>query len=294
MSLPRALILSVSLMVAGALVLSGLPGCGGGSSGGTTGLLQVGVTDLSGNVSSLVVTIREIRVVPAGQEEEATGVGLPLIATFVAPQPIDIMQLQYQQQLLGENQVPAGAYSQVRLVLEPNPPGAPVNYLIYASDLNTMVPLKTPSGQQSGLKILGQFEVAAGVINAIVLDFDPAKAVVTAGKSGQTLLKPTGIRITKVAEILASYGGIGGAVLPEDAQATAMVSVIPVGESAAIAQGSVNPDDGSFRAGVPSGEYYLVVTADGYPTFDSSLLSPAKTYQVVAGEDTDAGVIDLT
>ncbi len=90
------------------------------------GKVQVGLTDLPGNVSSLVVTIREIRVVPAGQEDEETDAGLPLIATFADPQPIDIMQLQYQQQLLGENQVPAGAYSQVRLVLEPNPADGPL------------------------------------------------------------------------------------------------------------------------------------------------------------------------
>ncbi len=166
--------------------------------------------------------------------------------------------------------------------------------MIYSGPPETTEPLKTPSGQQSGLKILGQFEVVIGVINAIVLDFDPAKAIVEAGESGQTLLKPTGIRITQVEEILASYGTIKGSVLPVDARASALVSVIPVGESAAVARGSVNPDDGSFQAGVRSGEYYLVITADGYPIFDSSLLSPAKTYQVVAGSEKDAGVIDLT
>ncbi len=279
--------------VSGALLLMALAGCGGGS-GEATGLLQVGLTDAATEgLASVWVSIREVQVVPADLVGENDG-PFPVVASFDPLLEINIMDLQYQQQLLGEGQVPVDQYGQVRLVLDRNPEtGDPVNYVTYSDAPEVKVPLKTPSGQQSGLKVLGQFEVVAGQMNAIVLDFAPSKAIVVAGQSGQTLLKPTGIRITQVEEILASYGCIIGSVMPEAAWPTALVSVIPVGETAAIARGSVNPEDGSFRACVPAGDYYLVVTAEGYVTYDSSQ-DPAVTYAVTIGEpDTDAGQIDL-
>ena len=272
------------LIVSGALLLMALGGCGGGS-GEATGLLQVGLTDAPPEgLESVWVSIHEVQVVPAdlvGLEEGPH----PVVASFNPSLVINIMDLQYQQQLLGQGQVPIGEYGQVRLVLDRNPDiGDPVNYVTYSDAPETKVPLKTPSGQQSGLKVIGQFEVVVGEMNAILLDFDPSKAIVEAGESGQTLLKPTGIRITQVEEILDSYGCIFGTVMPELAWPTALVSVVPVGETAAVARGSVNPgpgvDGGSFRACLPAGSYYLVVTAEGYEPHTSS------EYAVVAGSDT--------
>jgi len=280
------------LAVSGALLLMALGGCGGGS-GEATGLLQVGITDAAADFASVVVSIREVQVVPADLVGKNDG-PFPVVVSFAPSLVINIMDLQYQQQLLGEGQIPVGQYGQVRLVLDRNPEiGDPVNYVTYEGAEETKVPLKTPSGQQSGLKILGQFEVVAGQINAIVLDFAPSKAVVTAGQSGQTLLKPTGIRITQVEEILESYGCIVGTVMPELAWPTALVSVIPVGESAPVARGSVSPEDGSFRACVEPGNYYLVVTADGYQTYNSSLLVTPVMYAVGAGSEVDAAEIVL-
>ncbi len=282
------------LIVSGALLLMALAGCGGGGSGEATGLLQVGLTDAPPEgLESVWVSIQEVQVVPADLVDVEEGPH-PVVASFDPSLVINIMDLQYQQQLLGQGQVPIGEYGQVRLVLDPNPGiGDPVNYVTYSDDPQTKVPLKTPSGQQSGLKVLGQFEVAAGQMNAIVLDFDPSKAIVVAGQSGQTLLKPTGIRITQVEEILASYGCIFGTVIPELAWPTALVSVVPVGQSAAVAKGSVNPEDGSFRACMPAADYYLVVTADGYQTHNSSALDPAVTYTVGIGSEVNAGEIEL-
>jgi len=281
------------LIVSGALLVMALAGCGGGN-GEPTGLLQVGLTDAATEgLTSVWVSIHEVQVVPADLVDVEEGPH-PVVASFNPSLVINIMDLQYQQQLLGEGQVPIGQYGQVRLVLDPNPDiGDPVNYVTYEGAEETKVALKTPSGQQSGLKVLGQFEVAAGQINAIVLDFDPAKAVVRAGQSGQTILKPTGIRITQVEEILASYGCIIGTVMPEAAWPTALVSVVPVGETAPVARGSVNPEDGSFRACVPADSYYLVVTADGYQTHNSSALEPPVTYAVGVGSEVNAGEIEL-
>jgi len=281
------------LIVSGALLLMALAGCGGGN-GEPTGLLQVGLTDAATEgLASVWVSIHEVQVVPAELVGQNDG-PFPVVASFDPSLAINIMDLAYQQQLLGEGQVPIGQYGQVRLVLDPNPDtGNPLdllNYVTYIGD-GTRIPLKTPSGQQSGLKVLGQFEVVAGEMNAIVLDFDPAKAIVVAGQSGQTLLKPTGIRITQVEEILGSYGAIAGTVMPELAWPTAVVLVVPTGETAPVARGSVNPgpeDGGSFRACVPAGDYFLVVTAEHYEMHTSS------DYTIPIGEpDIDAGVIVL-
>ncbi|MCK4324493.1 MAG: hypothetical protein KAW89_08195, partial [Armatimonadetes bacterium] len=90
-----------------------------------------------------------------------------------------------------------------------------------------------------------------------------------------------------------SYGCIIGTVMPEATWPTALVSVVPVGGTAPVARGSVNPEDGSFRACLPAGDYYLVVTAVGYETHDSSALVPAVTYAVAIGSEVDAGAIVL-
>lgn len=50
--------------------------------------------------------------------------------------------------------------------------------------------LRTPSAQQSGLKLKVDVNIQPGQIGELVLDFDPCKSVVRAGKSGRYNLKP--------------------------------------------------------------------------------------------------------
>ncbi len=141
--------------------------------------------------------------------------------------------------------------------------------------------------------MLGRFEVKAGELNAIVLDFDPDRAVVEAGASGQVLLKPTGIRIVQVADVLPTYGSLSGTVAPQEAWPSAVVSVVCEGSSSAIASGTVNPDDGTFRAFVPAGNYTVRVTADGFEPFDSAQTDPPGLFSVAQGADTPVGAITL-
>ena len=147
-------VMKVSTVLAVATVaLFQLQGCGGGGGGGSTastGTLKLAITDkMSDDFKNVVISIREIRVVPAGKEGASDNdPGLPVVVSFATPKVVDVMQLQFVQQALGDVLLPVGSYSQIRLILEPNPNGQqqPVNYLVLKSDLtNTKIPLTTPS-----------------------------------------------------------------------------------------------------------------------------------------------------
>lgn len=99
---------------------------------------------------------------------------------------------------LGQKDLPAGTYHQMRLLLQDEPdkglnilnqehPYA--QYLI--DDANEVHEMKVPSGYQTGIKLVHPFEIVAGLTTELILDFDVARSVVKAGKSGKYLLKPT-------------------------------------------------------------------------------------------------------
>ncbi|HEY6838441.1 MAG TPA: DUF4382 domain-containing protein [Geobacteraceae bacterium] len=222
---------TTALLLALLLTLLQLPGCG--SNGGTqTGTLQVALTDApTPTFSDVVITINEVRAVPAGMENRADhDPGLPLIVRFTTPLQVHVLDFHFLQQFLGEAVIPAGRYNQIRLILAQNVPGqAPVNYVIPAgSTTQTPIDLTTPSGQQSGVKIVGQFTVTAGAINAVVIDFNPDTAIVTTG-NGKFNLKPTGIRINQVASLTSNFGSISGTIRSSGftTWSSATVSVAP-------------------------------------------------------------------
>jgi hypothetical protein len=289
----RYLLISVVAAVAlcGGLMAVVLGGCSGGSDD-NTGTLSVAMTDQAEtDYASVVVSIQAVYAVPAGDGDDATP-GLPLVVEFSPSLVVDVLTLNFIQQVLGTALVPAGEYEQIRLVLDPNPSvGDPVNYVTLASDPGTKIPLQTPSGQQSGLKIVGRYTVQAGEFTAIALDFDPAKAIVLTG-GGNYILKPTGIRIVQIEDILTTYGSLSGVVAPDLAWPTAIVSVVPEGASLAIASGTVDLDDGSFRAFLPPGSYAVRVSATGYLPYDSATIP--LFHAVVLGADTAVGTITLT
>lgn len=290
--------LVAGLVMLAAFVFTALQGCGGSSSPSVpSGTLQVGLTDApSPAYASVVVAIKEVRAVPAGLEGAAdTDARLPVIVTYSTPLVVDVLTLRFQQEVLGSVPVPAGAYSQIRLVLAANPNGQgqpPVNYVTLASDPATKIPLKTPSGQESGLKILGNFQVTPGTINAILLDFDPTTAIVVAGNSGQYLLKPTGIRIMQPSSPLATtFGSVSGTVVSSFKDwSSATVTVVPQSSVTPIAAGTIFSNFTSglwqtpFSAFVPGGTYRVHVTAKGFAPYSSPLTSVASGAETTLGE----------
>ncbi|GLI38280.1 DUF4382 domain-containing protein [Geobacter hydrogenophilus] len=295
--------------VAWTLAVVQIQGCGGGGGGSSTtastGTLKLSITDKqSDDFKSVVISIREIRVVPAGMENAADNdPGLPMIASFATPMVVDVVQLQFVQQALGEVVIPAGTYSQIRLILNPNQNGQPpANYLTLTSDLtNTHFPLKTPSGQQSGLKVLGPIEVKAGVINAVMIDFDPNTAIVARG-NGDYNLKPTGIRLVRMPDGLTQFGSISGNVLSTSKEWTSVTVSVKrrgsINDTAPIAAGTIfsNYTSGAwqapFAAFVPPSTatvaYKAFVAANGFQLYSSAAVP------VATGQTTDLGDIHLT
>lgn len=294
---------SAVLLVAVAVML--LYGCSGGGDSATvsTGRLHISITDkMSDSFDQVVISIREIRIVPAGRENAGDNdPGLPVIARFSSPRVIDVMKLQFVQETLGDVILPAGSYSQVRLILEPNPNGMGqpmMNYLVLKSDPNSKVPLATPSAQQSGLKILGPIQINSGVINAVMIDFDPNTAIVSRGNGGYNL-KPTGIRLVQMADVLAQYGSITGNVTMYSSWSSATVSVKrrgPVNDVDSIAAGRIfsTYTSGSWQApfaafipGSATLSYKTFISVNGFQIYSS----PAV--RVTAGVAADLGNIGL-
>jgi hypothetical protein len=300
----RSMIIAFCAITA-ALVYLG--GCGGGGSA-STGTLKLSITDRqSDDFQSVVLAISEIRVVPNGHEgSNDSAPGLPVLVKFDTPKVVDVMQLQFLQETLGQAVLPAGRYSQIRLILAANPGGnqAPVNYLTLKTDPDTRIAIATPSGQQSGLKVLGPVEVNPGVINAVMIDFDPNTAIVKnrIGNSDHYNFKPTGIRLIQMADVLNRFGSIVGNVSTAFQQwSSATVSIKR--------RGTINDTDpvaaGRIFATYTSGKWQAPFSAFvpasgtgwGYKTFISSngfAIYSSSAYPVAVDQATDLGEIVLT
>jgi hypothetical protein len=122
--------------------------------------------------------------------------GWSTIETFSEPVKINLLSYQNgESYFLTDEEITAGSYNEIRLQLDIQEqidgqlqnPGC---YLEY-KDATPDEPLFVPSGGQSGYKVKGDFDVPAGGVVAVTLDFDVRKAIVVAGNSGKYILKPT-------------------------------------------------------------------------------------------------------
>jgi hypothetical protein len=158
---------------------------------------------------------------------------------------------------LGQTTLPAGRYTQMRLVLADNSASAPMANSVVPTG-GTETALTTPSGQQSGLKLNVQMDVAAHQVADFVIDFDACKSVVWRGNSGQYNLKP----VISVTPLLSDAGlRVIGYVDTAIANASTTVSVQQAGLPV---KATVPQADGRFVLyPVPAGSYELVISAAG-------------------------------
>ncbi|MDO9551677.1 DUF4382 domain-containing protein [Rhodonellum sp.] len=170
---------------------------------------------------------------------------------------------------LGGVEVPSGEISQIRLVLGSD------NYIIQNGK---KIELKTPSAQQSGLKLKISQKLQPGVDHDLVLDFDAGKSIVKAGNSGQYILKPV-IRV-----IAEGSAGIQGIVLPLNADP---IILGIVGQDTV---STFTDENGYFKLrGLKAGNYIVVINPK--VPYEQLVISPVQT---TLGETKTISTVNLS
>jgi len=154
-----------------------------------TGTLKLSLTDApidAENVTGVYITINEIQCHLGNQwitcEE------------FEGPQIYELMELTGgNSTLLGEFTLPVGNYTQIRFMLDipemGSPPASSGCYVEFAD--NSTEPLFVPSGNETGYKAIGRFEVTANETVTVTADFDISEPGTVHVAGSRYILKPT-------------------------------------------------------------------------------------------------------
>lgn len=263
-----------------------LVACGGGGDSGTalptgaaspaaSGTLRLALTDAPrcriGNedLDHVFVTVERVRVHESSADDPpASGWRDVEVLDPVTRQPgrkIDLLELTNGRlEELGTLPLPAGTYTQARLVLRANQgSGTLANSLVLAG-ATTEIPLRTPSAAQSGLKLIHPFTVQPNTLVDVVIDFDACRSIVRLGRgNGGYLLKP----------VLSAHQRVVAAIRGFVDPAIANV-VVSAQKDGVVVRSTVPDSDGQFIIAFldpAGGPYDVVVTA------------PARGSSVVGG-----------
>jgi len=230
----RKLIQLFSLFaIAAVLIFS----CQKNNTGADQATLQLRLTDNPPpDIKEVWVDIRQVEII--GAEGSS-----PIILDGVHAGVYNLLELtDGKDTILADALIPSGTISQIRLILGEN------NYLITSS--GEKISLKTPSAQQSGLKVQLHQEVTGGMLYRLTLDFDVARSIVFAGSSDNVILKP----VLRVISFVPSGGNISGVVAPE----SVLTSVVAIQGIDTIASTFSNTVTGAYYIkDIPAGSYSL-------------------------------------
>lgn len=229
------------------------------SSKDETARVQLKLVDEPGDYLEVNIEIIDIQYKSSDEEESwvsfAPEGGYPI--------NVDITELiAGESLLLTDEVVPVGILKQVRLVLSDN------NTLKIEGE-DDLIPLDTPSAQQSGLKLNLDEELEAGFVYTFVLDWSVEKSIVKAGNSGKYNLKP----VIKV-NVEVSSGSIGGKLVEmvEDVETPIANQVVEVYTTDdALVKDTMTDENGDFVIqGLEAGNYILKITKEAYKAYESS------------------------
>ncbi len=286
-----------------ALIVAVLTGC---TFFDRTGTVNLNLTDApvdAENVKGVYISISKIEVNNNGEWME--------FAVYEEPREFDLLQLQGgETALLGSMQLPAGRDNQIRLYLDGPaeggaPPSNPGCYIVFQDDSTS--PLFVPSAAQTGVKIIGSFEVPMNGEITVTADFDVRKAVVQRGATSSYILKPANsIRLVvdnQAGRIIASVAGAAGydaedlhvyayadGTYSED-ETTASDDESPLFPNA-VTSSALNEDGEYVLAFLAEGTYDLVVAGFSDGSF-VEVLGRQDDVTVVSEENTTVS-IDLT
>jgi hypothetical protein len=240
-----------------------LASCGGGGAGGISGTGAAGTLRLSLSdapscgYDAVNITVEKVRV---HQDANAgtNDAGWSEIALSPAMR-VDLLTLTNGVLAeLGQTQLPAGHYTQLRLVLAANDAGHPFANSVIPTG-GGEVALTTPSAQQSGIKANINIDVAANQLADFVIDFDACKSVVKAGNSGKYLLKPV---ISVIPNFVSGVSGVVDLSLLSPSTGISLQSA-----TGDVVKSTVADSNGAFLLQpVAAGTYNLVITSPNHAT----------------------------
>lgn len=236
-----------------------------------TGTLRVYLTDAPADYEEVWIDIEEVRIHP-NENDETENDDEGWITVSDNPVRVNLLDLTNGKfEVLGETELEAGQYSQIRLILGED------NEIV--KDGVTHL-LDTPSAQQSGLKMNINADIEGDQVYTLLLDFDASRSIVEAGNSGKYLLKP----VLRTIE-LANTGAIEGTIEP----AEALPWVYAIADEDTVA-GTKAEGDGDFRLiGLLTGTYELAIE----PGEGDYLNTIFPDVEVIAPDTTQVGVITL-
>lgn len=169
----------------GLVVALGLSGCGTPESSGPAtkdqsagdGRLSFRIVDAPGDAEHLWVSVQQISLRPC---EGGGWIDAPTVTT-----EFDLMALAEGDAFKTLTQaafIPLGTYCETRLVLGEE--------ALIELEGGETYPLKVPSGDSSGYKIKGEYQVKDDALTIVTLDFDAQKSLHKAENSGKYILKP--------------------------------------------------------------------------------------------------------
>jgi hypothetical protein len=263
------------LMIMIGLLALALMSCGSSSNGSAAdsgGKLSLALSDApASEYKAVYVTIAEIQVHRADEAEGTWQTILTPNATYNLLELINGNTAS-----LGVADLATGTYTQMRLILAEQPDSTTnilgethpyANYLITSAD--DAIQLKVPSGLQTGIKLVHNFDVVSGQTVGLVLDFDAGRSVVKAGNSGKWLLKPT-IKIIDTLNNATLTGNVtDGSVALAGVTVSAQIynaSAATETEKVIIATSTITDENGSYLLYLTPGTYNIVAVADGFVT----------------------------
>ncbi len=167
------------------------------------------------NVDKVLVTISEVQVKKTDTQWET----INDFSDTDGELEFDLMQLRFNETLLGQQMLAAGNYEQIRLIVAADENGkgngnnSGKSRVVY-QDGSEDDEIFIPSGTQTGLKISHNFTIQDGIITRLVLDADVSKIMHVAGNSGKIILRSTAIDV--INKIIS--GNIEGRILADNGE----------------------------------------------------------------------------
>jgi len=233
-----------------------------------TSRIKVSMTDAPGDFDAVFVEVIDVRIKNNDDTAEDGWVSIG----NVTPRIINLLDLTGGVTvMLADNQIPSGYLGQIRLIL---------------GEHNTVVKngvtyeLRTPSAQQSGLKLKIDQTLQPGITYDFLIDFDVEHSIVVAGNSGNINLHPV-LRVTANA--------VSGAIKGEVSSA-GFRSLISVTVGGVVVTTYTNANSAFMLHGLPAGSYTLTVTPDILSGLSSFTV---QNVTVINGQITDVGQLNL-